>query len=98
GSDIGRALHGGRHSAGGLGQREKFSAEGKENSAAGRSGQSDGELPRREAVQGHSRIEDRSRVPVGAQRAGQGGEVELQRESAGGKGQGDARGGASVPG
>src|ERR1700684_3411200 len=46
------------------------------------SGQSDGELPRRESVQRHSRIEDRSRVPVGAQRAGQGSEVELQRESA----------------
>jgi transposase len=35
GSDFGRALHGGRHAAGGLGQREEFSAEGKENSATG---------------------------------------------------------------
>jgi transposase len=35
--DIGRTLHGGRDTAGSLGGRKKFSAEGKENSAAGRS-------------------------------------------------------------
>src|SRR5450755_2791301 len=36
GSDLGRALHGGRDAAGSLGGGEKFSAEGKENSAARR--------------------------------------------------------------
>ena len=36
GPDLGRALHGGRHAAGGLGGRQEFSAEGKENSAARR--------------------------------------------------------------
>ena len=70
GADFGRALHGGRHAAGGLGQREEFSAEGrKKTPPSRRSGQSDGELPRREALQRHARIEDRSRVAAGAQRA-----------------------------
>src|SRR2546422_2532980 len=52
GSDFGRALHGGRHAAGRLGQREEFSTEGrKESSSARRSGQFDGELSRGETVE-----------------------------------------------
>ena len=67
GSDLGRAFHGGRHAAGSLGEREEFSAQGrKARRRRRRSGQSDGELSWREAVERNARIEDRSRGPVGA--------------------------------
>ena len=85
-ADFGRALHGGWDVVGSLGGGEEFSAEGREDSAsAGRSWQSDGELSRGEAVQSDPRIENRSRCQAGTQRRGQGGQVELQRESAGGE-------------
>ena len=66
--------------------------------SAGRSGQSHGELSRREAVERNARIEDRSRCAAGAQRRRQGVEVELQRESVGGESQRTDRGRGSVPG
>ena len=89
GLDLGRTLHRGRHLAGSLGGSQELSAEGWQEAAAGRrrSRQSHGELSRREAVQPDARVEDRSRGPVGAQGRGQGGEVELQRQSAGGESQ-----------
>ena len=84
--DLGRTLHGGRHAAGSLGRGEELSAQGRQESAASRrSRQSHGELSRREAVEPDARIEDRSRGEAGAQGRGQGGEVELQRQSAGGE-------------
>ena len=66
----------------------ELSAQGRERiAAAGRSGQPDGELSWGEAIQSDARFEDRSRCQAGAQRAGQGGQVELQRKSAGGESQ-----------
>jgi hypothetical protein len=41
-------------------------------------------LSRRETLKRNARVEKRSRSGTGAQRGGQGGQVELQRESAGG--------------
>ena len=67
---------------------KEFSAQGPEEFAsAGRSGKSHGELSRREALEPDARIENRSRRASGAQRRRQGGEVELQRKSAGGESQ-----------
>src|SRR5713226_8769403 len=63
-----------------------------------RSGQSDGGLSRGEAVESDARVEDRSRVQAGAQRRGQGSEVELQRQSSGGKPQRADRGCGGVRG
>ena len=88
GMDFGRALQRGRHAAGSVGQREEFSAQGQEEFAtAGRSGKSHGGFSRREALEPNARIENRSRRASGAQRPRQGGEVELQRKSAGGESQ-----------
>ena len=55
--------------------------------SAGRSGKSHGGFSWGEALEPDARIEKRSRSPVGAQGQRQGGEVELQRESAGGESQ-----------
>ena len=78
----------GRHAVGSVGQREEFSAQGQEEFAsAGRSGKSHGELSRREALEPNARIEKRSGRASGAQRRRPGGQVELQRESAGGESQ-----------
>jgi transposase len=86
GMDFGRALQRGRHAAGSVGQREEFSAQGQEGFAtAGGSGKSDGELSGRGAVEPDARIENRSGRAFGAQRCRQGGQVELQRKSAGGE-------------
>jgi transposase len=57
----------------------------KSSLAAGRSGKSHGGFSRRGAVEPDTRIENRSRRAFGAQRRRQGGEVELQRKSAGGE-------------
>jgi transposase len=53
--------------------------------SAGRSGKSHGEFSRCEALESDARIEKRSRRATGAQRPRQGGQVELQRKSAGGE-------------
>src|SRR6202050_4871952 len=58
---FGRTLHSGWDVAGSVGEREEFSAEGRQASTfAGRPQQSDGELSRREAVEPDPCIEDRS--------------------------------------
>jgi transposase len=81
-----QALHGGWDVAGSLGRGEKFSAEGgKDSASARRSWQPHGELSRGDAIQSDPRIEDRSRCQAGTQKRGQGGQVELQRESVGGE-------------
>src|SRR5262249_31864581 len=52
GPDLGRAFHGGRHAAGGVGGGEEFSSKGQEVvGSARRSGQSHGKLSRRATVQ-----------------------------------------------
>src|SRR5215470_3884560 len=55
------------------------------NHPPGRSRQSDGKLPRGTALESDACVEDRSRGPDGTQRRGQGVQVELQRQPAGGK-------------
>src|SRR5262249_57956501 len=86
GLGIGRELHRGRHASGSLGQREEFPAQGEEEFAsAGRSGKSHGEFSWGEALERNARIEKRSRRDAGAQKCRQGGQVELQRQSAGGE-------------
>ena len=57
----------------------------KDSFSAGGSGKSHGGFSWGEALEPDARIEERSRSPVGAQGQGQGGEVELQRKSAGGE-------------
>jgi transposase len=59
--------------------------DGKTPPSAGRSWQPDRKLSRGEAFQSDPRIEDRPRCQAGTQKRGQGGQVELQRESAGGE-------------
>ncbi len=68
---------------------KSFQRKDKQETAAGRrrSRQSHGELSWREAVQPDARLDHGSRSQVGAQGRGQGGEVELQRQSAGGESQ-----------
>src|SRR6202022_4715620 len=74
--------------AGSLGQCEEFSAQEQEEFAsAGGSWKSHVGFSRREALERNARVEKRSRSATGAQRRGQGGQVELQRESAGGESQ-----------
>src|ERR1019366_7456720 len=58
-SALGRALHGGRNAAGGVGECEELSAQGcEERRSAGRCWQCDSRFPRGEAVQRDARIED----------------------------------------
>ena len=59
----------------------------KEFATAGRPGKSDGGFSRRGEVEPDARIENRSRRASGAQKQRQGGQVELQRKSAGGESQ-----------
>ena len=72
---------------GGVGRGEELSAEGQKATTAGRSGQSHGELSWRETAEYDARVEDRPRSAAGQEGRGQGVEVELHREPAGGKSQ-----------
>jgi hypothetical protein len=70
GADFGRALHGGRHAAGGLGEPEKFSAEAeKKTPPPDDPGNPTVNFHGEKRSQRNPRIEDRSRVSAGAQRA-----------------------------
>src|SRR5215472_16413144 len=69
-----------------MGQSEELSSERRQTTTTpGRCRQSDGELPRGTALESDACVEDRPRGPDGAQRRGQGVQVELQRQPAGGK-------------
>jgi hypothetical protein len=95
-ADQRRTLYCGWYAAGGLGEPEELSAEGRKAVAsAERSWQFHAELSWR-AVESNARILDRSRGPAGAQERGQGVQVELQLEPVGGKSQWTERGRGSI--
>jgi transposase len=71
-------VHG--HAAGGVGQSEELPAARRtawRPAAARRPGQSDGQLPRREKVQRHASVDDRSRGATGEEERGQRSEAQL---------------------
>src|SRR5437773_9730141 len=68
-----------------MGQLEELSTEGPGFSSAGRSGQSNRELPWREAIESDAPIEHGPGREAGAKRPWKGSQAELQRESVGGE-------------
>ena len=58
---VGRALHGRRHAARGVGEPQEFQTEGHDRAAARRPEESDGEFPRADAAERHASVDDRSR-------------------------------------
>ena len=82
----GGALHGGRDAAGGVGEPEELSEEGRAGgAAAGGSGQSHGGLPQREADQRNAPVDDRPGRSAGPEGQRQGGQAELRRARADGE-------------
>ena len=82
---VGRALHRRRHAAGGVGRPEEFQAEGSAQRAARRSGQSDGQFPRRTALESDASVDDRSRQPAVQEGQGPRSQAGLSRRSADGE-------------
>jgi len=89
GDDFGRALHRGRHAAGSVGQRGRFfNPRTEEFALPGTIGNPTVvALAARSARTRTHENRNRPDALPGAQRRGKGGEVELQRESAGGESQ-----------
>src|SRR5262249_28035653 len=86
GMDLGRALHRGWNVAGSVGQRKEFSTERQEKfTSTGRPWKSHSKFSWGEAIQPDARIDEGAGGTAGGERTGQGGQVELQRESAGGE-------------